>query len=259
MDRYGAYVDFWEVSNESGDSDEVVTTAANYMKANDPYGHPVSHSFVYLTIPQVHDIPALDFTSPHLYENTYPGNEFIADLIIVNRILDDDKKTFNKPIQYGEWGNYGQNDDPLSSLRMRITTWTAFFNEASLIFWNTTDPGYFANIYLGPEERAYIQVYQSYVRDFPAAQPTTITINNPSLVRGYATSSPEIFGAYLHAYTNHTTATSGISVTINVPRAGTATWTNPSTGAVLGTQSVSAGTQTLNVPPFLIDAALKIF
>ncbi|MEJ7744018.1 MAG: hypothetical protein WKF73_16660 [Nocardioidaceae bacterium] len=133
-DRYGAFVDFGKYLTNRATPDEVVTAAANYMKANDPYGHPVSHSFVYAMTPQVHDIPALDFTSPHLYEVTYAGNEFTADTIIVNRILEDGKKTFNKPIQYGEWGNYGLNNDPLSSLRMRLTTWTAFFNEASLIF-----------------------------------------------------------------------------------------------------------------------------
>ena len=68
------------MSNESGDTDEVV--AANYMKANDPYEHPVSHSFVYADSPQVHDIAALDFTFSHLYEMTYAGNEFIADTIM---------------------------------------------------------------------------------------------------------------------------------------------------------------------------------
>jgi len=260
IDRYGAYVDFWEVTNESSDPDNVITAAANYIKANDPYGHPVSSSFTYSLTPQVHDIPALDFTSPHLYEPTLPGNEFIADTIIVNRILEEGKKTFNKPIVYGEWGNSGNNSDPLSSLRMRLTAWTAFFNEASLIFWNTTDATpYPLNIYLGPEERGYIQVFQSYIKDFPAAQPSVITTSNPNLVRGYALSSPNIYGAYFHAYTNHTTSTSNITITIDVPKTGTATWINPSTGAVLGTQSVSAGVQTLNVPPFLIDVALKIF
>ncbi|MBA2750185.1 MAG: DUF5060 domain-containing protein, partial [Tatlockia sp.] len=201
LDRYGAYVDFWEVSNESADPDNIITAATNYIKANDPYGHPVSSSFTYSVTPQVHDIPALDFTSPHLYEPTLPGNEFIADTIIVNRILEEGKKTFNKPIQYGEWGNAGSNWDPLSSLRMRLTTWTAFFNEASLIFWNTTNPGSNINIYLGPEERGYIQVFQSYIKDFPAAQPSVITLNNPNLVRGYALRSPNIYGAYFHAYT----------------------------------------------------------
>ncbi|CAN5793947.1 hypothetical protein BH24ACI1_BH24ACI1_04060 [soil metagenome] len=83
IDRYGAYVDFWEVTNESSDPDNVITAAANYVKANDPYGHPVSSSFTYAWTPQVHDIPALDFTSPHLYEVTYAGNEFIADTISV--------------------------------------------------------------------------------------------------------------------------------------------------------------------------------
>ncbi len=195
-----------------------------------------------------------------MYEYTYAGNEFIADTIIVNRILEEGKKTFNKPIVYGEWGNGGSNRDPLSSLRMRLTAWTAFFNEASLIFWNTTGVNFYpANIYLGPEERGYIQVFQSYIKDFPAAQPSVITTSNPNLVRGYALSSPNIYGAYFHAYTNHTTSTSNITITIDVPKTGTATWINPSTGAVLGTQSVSAGVQTLNVPPFLIDVALKIF
>jgi len=194
-----------------------------------------------------------------LYESTVSGNEFIADTIIVNRILEEGKKTFNKPIVYGEWGSNGNNSDPLSSLRMRLTAWTAFFNEASLIFWNTTDITlYPLNIYLGPEEKGYIQVFQSYIKNFPAAQPSVITTNNPNLVKGYALSSPDIYGAYFHAYTNHTTPTSNITITIDVPKTGTATWVNPSTGAVLGTQNVSAGERTLNIPSFLIDVALKI-
>ncbi|MDQ3748045.1 MAG: hypothetical protein M3367_03355, partial [Acidobacteriota bacterium] len=89
--------------------------------------------------------------------------------------------------------------------------------------------------------------------------PSVIIINNPNLVRGYSLSSTEIHGAYFHAYTNHTTPTSNITITIDVPKTGTAVWVNPSTGAVLGTQSVSACVQTLNAPPFLIDVVLKIF
>lgn len=45
--------------------------------------------------------------------------------------------------------------------------------------------------------------------------------------------SPTTYVAYLHAYTDHTSPTSGISVTVDLLAGGTATWISPATGTAL--------------------------
>lgn len=144
---------------------------------------------------------------------------------------------------------------------MRIRSWAAFFNRAALCYWDITWNQSTAkgSIYLGPTERGYLGVLQNYTTSFPAASMITPTVSDTTKVRAYALSSANTYGAYLHAYTKHATATTGITVTVNPQASGTATWTNPSTGAAIGTPvSVPAGSQTLTVPPFTTDIALKI-
>ncbi len=100
---------------------------------------------------------------------------------------------------------------------------------------------------------------QDFTKTVPAdARIVAIQVNQPALVRGYALNAPDGYFAYLHNFTNHTSATGGITVTVVLTRTGTATWIEPSTGRILGSTRVSAGRQTLTVPPFLIDAALKV-
>jgi len=257
IDRYTADVDIWEVSNESNAPDSSLTSIANYIKANDPNRHPVTTS---LAPPAVRDIAGMDITSPHFY--TYAG-EFDIDRETYNNIIN--WKSFGKPVIIGEYGNAVVNWDATSDLRNRLSTWSAFFAEGSIIFWNSSfiknysSPNGNSNAYLGVTTRGYIKVLTDFTGQVPAdARIVNITVNNPNLVRASALSSSDGYFAYLHAYTNHTTPTSNITVNINVPQSGIATWINPSTGAVLGTQNVSAGIQTLNVPSFLIDVALKI-
>jgi len=249
------------VSNESTASDSDLTLVAKYIKANDPNRHPVTTSFAYSNSPQVRDIAALDITSPHFYTS---ASQFDVDRETYDNIIN--WKSFGKPVIIGEYGNVVVNWDATSDLRNRLSTWSAFFAEGSIIFWNSSfiknysNPNSVANSYLGPTTRSYIKVLTDFTEQVPAdARITNISVNKPNLVRASALSSSDAYFAYLHAFTNHTSATGHITVTINIPQSGTATWINPSTGAVLGTQSVSAGIQILNAPSFLIDAALKIF
>ncbi len=259
VDRYGAYVDFWELMNESPNppitiADDWYIQVATYLREVDPYKHPISTSW------QRPDLSVIDIISPHWYAKE---NEFESDLAMREQI-EANKGHAKKPIIFGEQGNSEQNWDEGSALRMRLRSWTAFFNEAVLIFWNTScckdsQGGVASNIYLGPQERSYIKVLQDFVSGLDRLiAPVQIEIPDISRVRGYALSAPTVFVAYLHAYTDHTNPTTGISITIDSPLAGTATWIDPATGAVLGTASVSSGRQTLTVPVFTTDVALKI-
>ncbi len=165
----------------------------------------------------------------------------------------------------GEYGNVVVNWDVTSDLRNRLATWSAFFAEGSIVFWNSSfimnysNPNSVSNAYLGVTTRGYIRVLTDFTGQVPAdARIANISVSNPNLVRASALSSSSTYFAYLHAFTNHTSATSDITVTVDLRRAGTLTWIEPATGRVILTGRIPAGRQILRVPPFLIDVALKV-
>lgn len=253
VDRYGAYVDFWELANEATVSDEWYGQVTPYLRSIDPYQHAISTSW------EKPNLAGIDIDSPHWYQKE---SEFASDQETWQRFAE--WKTANKPVIVGEQGNQVQNWDEQSGLRMRLRSWTAFFAEGVLVFWNTSSAKDYrnsdaANIYLGPAERSYLKVLQDFTRGFdPRARITTVQVNDSNRVRGYALTAPGSYTAYMHAFTNHSSATTGISVAVEPQAAGSAVWIEPASGRVLGMQAVPAGRQTLSVPAFVIDAALKI-
>ena len=136
--------------------------------------------------------------------------------------------------------------------------------EGTLIFWNTSFAKDYinasaANVYLGPEERAYMKVLQDFTRGFDSrASVAPLVVSDAARARGYALSGPAMYAVYLHGYADHVNPTAGLSVTVAPQSAGSATWIDPATGRVLATQQLSAGRQTLAVPAFTTDIALKI-
>ncbi|MDQ3750314.1 MAG: hypothetical protein M3367_15075, partial [Acidobacteriota bacterium] len=210
--------------------------------------------------PILHDIQAIELVSPHWYQED--NSEFSFDQDFVRRV--DELKKWRKPIIFGEYGLRSANWSPISALQMRLVSWSAFFTEVGLCFWNTSwDKNHktvgAANIYLGKQERSFIKVLSDFTKEVPAdARIAKVEVNKPNFVRAYGLNSQNTYFAYLHAFTNHQSQTSGISITIETQVAGTATWIEPATGRVLATGKVLAGRQTLTVPPFLIDVALKV-
>lgn len=252
VDRYGAYVDYWELMNEASVPDEWYGEISQYLRSIDPYKHPISTSW------EKPEIARIDINSPHWYQRE---DEFQSDTVTWNKM--QGWKRFNKPVIVGEQGNQVQNYDDRSGLRMRLRSWTAFFAEGAFIFWNASFAKDYkagaANIYLGPQERGYLKVLQNFTRGFDSrAMITDVKVSDSTRVRAYALRGPKGYAAYLHAYTNHTSPTKSIILTIKPQSAGTATWINPATGQILGTQRISAGSQNLTVPVFTTDIALKI-
>ncbi len=261
VDRYGASVDFWELMNEYPNPPAAIdhdwyNQIGGYLRSVDPYRHPISTSFPVTDAPP----PSIEITSLHWYRKE---DELQSDTLTQNEI--NFWKTFGKPVIFGEQGNSDQNWDERSALRMRIRSWTAFFNEGVLIFRNTSfakdyRAGVASNIYLGPEERGYLRVLQQFTRgvDRRAIMEGFPIRPDGAPVRGYALRSPTDYSAYLHAFNDHTNPTTGIRITIDVPLAGTATWISPQTGDVLAALAVDGGTRQLNVPSFTTDIALKV-
>ena len=250
--RYGAYVDIWELFNESSASSYYYTTISNYIRSIDPYHRLISVS---------DERPALaciDIDSPHWYQKE---SEFDSDLDAYNMITSG--KTYNKPVIFGEQGNSVQNWDTLSSVRMRLRSWTAFFSEAILIFWNTSFAKNFyapiaANIYIGPTERGYIRALQN----FTAAADTTIIPfsikpQNPGDVRAYGLSGDSTLFGYFHHYSSHSTNVT-TSFSTRLKRSGTVYWINPANDSLIRSVRLPFGDQTIISPGFMIDLAMRI-
>jgi len=252
VDRYGAYVDFWELMNEAQATTAWYTEVATYLRSVDTYRHPIATSW------ERPDLPVIDVSAPHWYERE---SESDSDLRTWN--LFATWKRAGKPVIVGEQGNSGLNWDDRSAVRMRLRAWTTFFAEGTLIFWNTSGTKTYkagaANMYLGPEERGYLRVLHRFTRGFDArARIVSAHVSAPATVRGYALSGPREFGAYLRALGNQAAPTTGVRLTIQARSPGTATWLDPAGGRVLARRAIKRGTQQLTVPPFVLDVALEV-
>jgi hypothetical protein len=253
VDRYGAYVDFWELTNEADTSDRWISQLGAYVKRVDPYGHPLGTSW------DRPGVQVLDFGSDHWYQTEKPTE---SDAVTWGRLHGEPARKLGKPVLVDEQGNAGMNWDPTSGLRLRIRSWTAFFAEGTLVFWNASFiknccPNGSYSVYIGPEERGYVRVLQSFTRGFdPRAAAAQARVTGPA--RAYALRGPRQYALYLVAGGGFDRPTRGVRVSVNPVRAGVATWIDPASGRVLARRKVKAGSQVLAVPRFTVDVALKI-
>ena len=252
--RYGAFVDFWELMNEATVSTGWYARIAGHLRRIDPYHQPVGTSW------SRPDLPEIGFGSDHWYE-TEPDLD--ADRVAWQHLRSERARRYGKPTLVDEQGNAGHNWDPTSAVRMRLRAWTAFFAEATIVFWNTSATKDYvagaANIYIGPEERGYNRVLARWTRGFdPRARVMTATVPGRSDLRAYALRGPHDYGLYLVDGASHSETVTGARVIVSPAHAGRAVWTDPATGRTLASLQVAAGRQTLAVPPFTTDVALKI-
>lgn len=261
--RWGVYADFWELLNERQASDKWTTTMAEYTRSVDPDHKPISTSW------EKPELPAIDINAPHWYESE---DELSSDVRVQEQA--ETWKRAGKPVIVGEQGNSGMNWDPGSAVRMRIRAWTALFQEISLIFWNTSwskagmfgghyTPGEGANIYLGPEERKYIQVLQAYASNLDAnVRMVPVAITSPSPVRSYGLFSKDIGAVYLQHAASHTTPAQGVRLSFDFSSMSHAelrgAWIDPATGSVLSRVKILPQQTTLSVPSFNVDIGLLV-
>lgn len=271
VDRYGAYADIWELANEgqgtatTGISDEYLNDIAGEVELRDPYNHAISSSFEHIGNHSYdRDFTKADWFSPHCY--LYGTSSLSAHTDILSEI--SGAAAVNKPLIVGEFGNefnnYVTNHDTIN----RIRFWTMWINKAAACVWsqsyNTTyTTGGVANIYVGFGFREFVQKLRNFIDTFPGGTTkSTPTIGTPSsAVQCYALSNSSThYAAYLISTAQQTNDVTGATIPINIPFAGNAVFTNPKTGAQVGsTVAIVANTATnLAVPAFKEDIALKI-
>lgn len=260
MDRYGAYVDFYELMNEVSATNQWYQIVTDFIRNRDPYSHLISTS----CDPPGYGCAALTATNvntPHWYEQE---NELNSDARAADMVTY--AKSFGKPVVFGEQGNGVQNWDPRSGVRMRLRNWAAFFSEGSLLFWNASWARDYrptngaANLYIGSEERGYIRVLRDFVNRFDGAGVlSSMPAVDAANVRQYVLASPRQVMIYLVHYTDHQQPVSGRSLTVNVPPGAVGgEWIDPATGTVVSRFSTGQGLQTFSIPAFTIDLALIV-
>jgi hypothetical protein len=282
VDRWGAYVDFWELLNEQKADARWIEALAAYVRSVDPYAHPITTSW------ERPELACVELNAPHWYGNE---DELASDQVTAARAARD--KRFGKPVIYGEQGNSrGKDDrtaegiggvwDPGSARRMRVRLWTAMFNETAAIFWETSyaKDGHFMNLWIGPEERQYVHAMQDFAACLDGnVRPVEVRLAGPQhdAVRAYGLRGERSAAVYLHhghceqcrksaaagqhahhAWDHDRGAAAGVQVSVEVPRAGKAYWYDPRNGAILAQATAAAGTQTFAAPPFEIDLALLV-
>ncbi|HOD81067.1 MAG TPA: DUF5060 domain-containing protein [Phycisphaerae bacterium] len=285
VDRWGAYVDFWELLNEQKAADSWYAVTIPYLKSIDPYSRPVATSW------ERPDLAGIDIVAPHWYGREDELGSDAASASQASR-----HKKAGRPVIFGEQGNGGGRPelipqgitgvwDPGSARRMRVRLWAAMFTEISFIFWETSyaKDGHSMNIWLGPEERQYVRALQDFsARVGPGAKIVPVARAGPQAdaVRAYGLAAAQAAAVYLHhvkceqclraqregrtgghshhAWDHDRGQVKGLEVSLDVPRAGKGYWYRPADGAILARADVGAGRQTLTAPPFDVDLALLV-
>lgn len=249
--RFGAYVDVWEISNEAVASDEYVRTIAQLIEKNDPYKRLISVSW---EKPQLDSITLI---APHWYQSENDNESDLATITQINKFSE-----YKKPVVFGEHGNQERNWDPSSAHRMRVRTWTAFFHQAGLVFWNqSSTKDYYnptfqnSNIYLGEEERNYQSVFLQLTQGLPVSLVPQPDPPRGSGIRPYALKNETLLLYYI--FNSNVEENSTTVITNTLAGRAKAEWFDTKTGELLRAEEVDPEA-TLTSPPFTRDIFVKL-
>ena len=87
---------------------------------------------------------------------------------------------------------------------------------------------------------------------------TTVGSAPAGAVRTYGLKSAQGFYVYLRDAQGYTNTRTGVTLSLNLAKAGTAKFYDTQTGNVLNQVAVAAGASTLAVPSFVADVALAV-
>jgi hypothetical protein len=119
----------------------------------------------------------------------------------------------------------------------------------------------YTNVRLDGQTRTYFSYMERFVKDLdPAASPFNVNLSTQD-IRAHGLRSDAMVAVYMVAIvdSNYNMTVSGESITLDgILGSGQGYWYNPMTGDTVSTFSVSSGTETLTIPDFKEDIALKV-
>jgi hypothetical protein len=258
--RFACFVDIWELFNEDSFApNDYLAHLAKLVRQADPYDHIITTNYAR---------PAEDWCEIitwHEYMGM-PANQ--VDAYLAQEI--SKFKAYGKVVLNTESGNQGwlSNYDPI---KWRIAVWTAFMNESSMLFWNSSGAKSTgrrpyrgnANAYLGPESRQFFRVLNKFTREMPIdMRPVASGYTEHNDVRTYALSNGEVTAVYVHHFSDHEKAyelPDPLFVQTG-PGKFRLRWINPADGKVVKTGTAATTQQYLAIklPPVTIDLACRI-
>ena len=259
--RFGCFVDIWELFNEDSYApDDYLAHLAKVIRAADPYDHIITTNYARP------DQKWCEIVTWHEYMGMPPN---AVDAYLAKEI--GKFKSHGKVVLNTEFGNQGwlSNHDPI---KWRISVWTAFMNESSVLFWGMSGRKTLgrrpyrgnANAYLGPDSRAYFRVLNKFNRDMPIdMRPVASGYTEHNDIRVYALSNGKVTALYVHHFSDHKKPYQHADPLMVRTGPGTfrAKWIDPADGKVVHTQQVSTEQQYLTfkkIPPVTIDLACRI-
>jgi hypothetical protein len=256
INRFGAYVDIWELCNESTIYQSYIDVIVPYVRANDPYQHLVTMNG---SITPTNNLGQFDVWTFHAYYSS-------ATL----GLSENGTSGHGMPVFDEECGNaapFGSYDPR----RYRILAWTGFFKQTSMLFWGygggglpyqtSFFPGGISNESIGWEEQLETKILTDFVSGLDqAAGPVSVTLSPVNVMQGYALSSPTDFGVYItHGLLSLNAIITNATLTLTVPTNNMqGEWIDPAAGVPLKSISLNAGSQTIPVPAFYTDIALRL-
>jgi hypothetical protein len=256
INRFGAFVDIWELCNESTIPQSYIDVIVPYIRANDPYQHLITMNG---TITPTNNLGQFDVWTFHAYYSA-------ATL----GLSENGTSGHGMPVFDEECGNSGPfgSYDPR---RYRILGWTGFFKQTSMLFWGygggglpyqtSFTPGGISNESIGWEEQLETKILLDFTSGLdPAAVPVGVTLSPVNQMQSFALSSSIDLGLYItHGLETLNSIVTNATVTLTVPTNNMqGQWIDPSTGTLLKTITLNAGSQTLPVPAFETDIALRL-
>lgn len=255
INRFGAYVDIWELCNEVALPQSYINVVVPYIRANDPYQHLITMNG---SVTPTNNLSQFDVWTFHAYYSAPTMG-----------LVENGTGGHGMPVFDEECGNYAPfgSYDPR---RFRIMAWTGVFQQTSMMFWGfgggglpfktTFAPGGISNETIGWEEQLETKILTDFVSGLDqTATPATITSTPAGKIQSFALSSPTNLLLYLEPLSSLNVVITNATVTINVPTNNMqGQWIDPQSGALLKTITPNAGTQTLAVPGFTTDIALRL-
>ena len=256
INRFGAYVDIWELCNESTLDQSYIDVIVPYVQGNDPYEHLITMNG---NITPTNNLGQFDVWTFHAYYS----NPTLG--LSENGTSGHGMPVFDE--ECGNAGPYGSYDPR----RFRIMGWTGFFKQTSMMFWGygggglphqtSFTPSGISNESIGWEEQLETKILMDFCSSLdPAAAPISVTLSPANQMQSFALSSPTDLGLYItHGLATLNALITNATVTVNVPTNNMqGEWIDPATGTLLKTITANAGSQTLPIPAFGTDIALRL-
>ena len=247
--RYGTSVDIWELANEAIPSQEWQDFVSDYLKNHDPYQHPITIS---LEEPELKNSNLLSIH--YVAEVPNDNRDFVYKIETFNSKYDENMVKIISEFTFRKANHFSGSAD-----WMRKYSWAFSFQNTGVIFWNTGF-GYYenfetqnSNIYLGPEERYYLNNLRDFLPTMSAGSVSDLYYANDGGLAVFNLGDDKFDLFYLLNLNGNNQV-----LEFEVKTSGVATIINTKTGTILQEFPVGVKKQQLNLPYFDDDLAIKI-